>query len=154
MDLSPGGSIPPVTALAGCIVSFFTRKFYHAHSTIPRHPSKHRPSCARSSPPSNTVISPASTFPAPAIPVITTVFTTSDTGHPDRSRPALLLFCFAPAKQPACEVEGSLFRFLPLSSAEIKTARSIYSGPFLFFKCVESRAEIRVSDKAKIPAQT
>jgi hypothetical protein len=36
---------------------------------------------------------------------------TSNTGHPDRSKPAHLLFCFAPAKQPACEVEGSLFAF-------------------------------------------
>jgi len=58
---------------------------------------------------------------------------TSNTGHPDGSSPthplktfafffrhqqrrsprpeqaALLLFCFAPAKQAACKVEGSLF---------------------------------------------
>src|ERR1700686_2148457 len=36
MDLSPGGSTPPVIALAGCIVSFFTRKFYHAGRLSPR----------------------------------------------------------------------------------------------------------------------
>jgi hypothetical protein len=36
---------------------------------------------------------------------------TSNACHRDRSRPAHLLFCFAPAKQPACEVEGSLFAF-------------------------------------------
>src|ERR1700722_3624913 len=36
---------------------------------------------------------------------------TSNACHPDWSRLAHLLFCFAPAKQPACEVEGSLFAF-------------------------------------------
>src|ERR1700681_4081921 len=36
-----------------------------------------------------------------------------NTCHPDRSRPAHLLFCFAPAKQPACGVERFLFAFFP-----------------------------------------
>src|SRR6202023_974581 len=42
-------------------------------------------------------------------PDLGSVAATSNTYHPERSRSALLLFCFAPAKQPACAVEGSLF---------------------------------------------
>src|ERR1035437_9519009 len=41
MDLSPGSSTPPAIDLAGCIVSFFTRKFYHAASLNPRIATRH-----------------------------------------------------------------------------------------------------------------
>src|ERR1700686_677323 len=149
MDLSPGGSTPPVTALAGCIVSFFTHKFYHAHSTIPRIPSRPRllfrhqqyrssrpeqagafsfllRSCEAAGLRSGGIslrFSSPSKHNSKATPTqnkngsehrrdLGSLSATGNTGHPDRSRPAHLLFCFPPAKQPACEVEGSLFAFL------------------------------------------
>src|ERR1700736_2249666 len=103
MDLSPGGSTPPVTALAGCIVSFFTRKFYHAACfafALALNHQQASPVAAKRSPQRRTCCQNLGSLPA-----------ISNTCHPDRSRPAHLLFCFAPAKQPACEVEGSLFAF-------------------------------------------
>jgi hypothetical protein len=130
MDLSPGGSTPPVTALAGCIVSFFTRKFYHPFASALALALNH----------------PLAPLPSPATFVIPPACR-----RQDRSRPASLLFCFAPAKQPACEVEGSLFRFLPTQN---KNGPDFFSEPFLNTRFVSQTTKIKVDDKAKIPAQT
>src|ERR1700730_9345138 len=60
-----------------------------------------------------------------------------NTCHPDRSRPPRLLFCFAPAKQPACEVEGSLFALLPdllrLPPRQRRRIPLIYSSLYIHF---------------------
>jgi hypothetical protein len=152
MDLSPGGSTPPVTALAGCIVSFFTRKFYHAacfaFALALNHqqasPSPQRRTCRQKLghllPSATRVIPTLAPFPPPAtlvIPKLGSLPSMGNTGHPDRSRPAHLLFCFAPAKQPACEVEGSLFAFLrrqhnlKTTPTQNKNGPETFSEPFL-----------------------
>src|ERR1700731_5239454 len=58
IDLSPGSSTPPVIALAGTIVSFFTRKFYHANCCGPRTASHSSPRPCLLSIAPTTVVSP------------------------------------------------------------------------------------------------
>jgi hypothetical protein len=83
IDLSPGSSTPPLIALAGSIVSFFTRKFYHANCRVLAQLHTHRRdplylSIAQqhwSSRPEQAGASPQNLgllFPPPAIPVIPT----------------------------------------------------------------------------------